>query len=130
MPRGFDDIASGAALSAKLQGVADLFLEGLKKLSASGKVTALQPMTNAVIRKRFAATGVRLSGDEIRALVNYWRRKGERIVSTSKGYFITDSWAEAEPWIKSFEERINASIEAYNGLLNGFGRTKGQIQLL
>lgn len=130
MPRGFDDIASGASLSVKLQGVAQSFLDGLQKLSKDGRVTAEHPMTGSEIRRKFAAIGVKLSSDEIRALVNYHRRRGERIISTSKGYFMTDKYEEAEEWIRSFKDRINASIEAYNGLLSGFGITKGQFSLL
>jgi hypothetical protein len=129
MPRGFDDIASGSALSAKLQAIAVTFLEGLRVLSETGKVTAEHPMTNAEIRKRFAATGVKLSGDEIRALVNYHRRRDERIISTNKGYFMTNSWKEAEPWVKSLKDRLIAQHEAYMGLLRGFGMKEGQIQL-
>ncbi len=130
MPRGFDDIASGSDLSSKLMGVAQPFLDGLRKMSHDGRVTAEHPMTNAEIRRKFAAVGVKLSGDEIRALVNYHRRRGERIVSTSKGYFMTDDWKLAEPWVKSLLERTNSQIEATNGLLAAFGQEKGQIKLL
>lgn len=130
MPRGFNDIASGTSLSSKLQEISQSFLDGLKKLSEQGKVTSASPMTNAEIRRKFASVGVSLSGDEIRALVNYWRRRGERIISTNAGYFVTNSWQEAEPWVKSLIERTNAQIQAVNGLLAAFGKEKGQIDLL
>lgn len=129
MPRGFDDIASGVSLSVKLQGVADQFLAGLRTLSEQGRVTAENPMTGSEIRRKFAAIGVKLSSDEIRAMVNYHRRRGERIISTSKGYFMTDDWSLAEQWMLSFKERIISSYTAYNGVLRGFGREEGQINL-
>ena len=129
MPRGFKGIESGANLSPRLANVKDLFLAGLKKARSDGRITATKGITGAKICEGLKRNRkIKLSGSDVRALVNYWRRNGQPIISINSGYSIALSNEELEPTLQHLEDRIRGEQAAVAGLRRAFKPLPDAIQ--
>lgn len=126
MPTGFD-VETGSALSPRLQPIAHKLASFLQATRARGDVTPDKPMPSWKIRERSLASGYKLAGSDICAMVNYLRRNGYPIASTKYGYFWANSIGELETTIKHMAERIASMQDAVEGMKQRF--TSKQIDL-
>jgi hypothetical protein len=108
MPTGFY-VETGSDLSLKLQGLVGWLEEYLK--SKNGR-----PVTGEEICH--ARADIRLSGPDIRAMVNYLRRQSKPIGSEANGYFWATEPGQLDATILHLRERLSAIQAALHGLEN------------
>lgn len=118
---------SGSHLPQRLLKVAPVFLAKLKASRAQGLISA----TIGVPARRICASmeqskGFRISDADVRAMVNYWRRNGEPVISLSNGYSYALNAEELASTIEHLEDRIKAEQAALSGLKRAF-KTDGEL---
>lgn len=119
MPAGFD-VESGAALSDRLAAVVFDFKDWIRDERADGHVTPGAPATSFFICEVWAKRDVRLEGPDIRAMVNYLRRRGFPIASNAHGYFWARTWDE----LAHTREHLRQRRDAIDAVLEGLERSR------
>lgn len=112
MPTGFY-VETGSDLSKRLLALAPQFLEGLKRGRLDGRITPTAPVTGREICKRWKALK---ESSEVRALVSYWRERGEPIASEGDGYFYALTPSELEPTMLHLRQRMSRILTVTRGL--------------
>lgn len=123
MPRGFTT-ASGYQLKSGLKPLAESLLDALRKhrrhCEEKGLMRKLEEahIKNERILKYFTThhPGFKVSEADVRAIVNYLRRRGEPIGSSSHGYFLAGNPEELKTTIDSLWDREMAIRGAREGL--------------
>ena len=119
MPTGFD-VPSGGRLPEKLLNVVPRLLAYLKACRGSQTITPDSPATGARLIEVMAKAGIKVSGADVRAMVNHLRLDNQPIGSTSTGYFYALTEEELATTIQHLSDRENAVRRARRGLEKAF----------
>lgn len=118
---------SGSNLPVRLQKVAPIFLAKLKASRTAGLITATQGIpAKKICESLKLSKGLTVHDADIRAMVNYWRRNGEPIISLSNGYSYALKPEELQSTMEHLEDRIKAEQSALSGLKRAF-KTEAEI---
>lgn len=125
MPTGFDGIESGAALSQRLIYLTPWVVELLKRQPEGKALTGKEICSLAKSEKR-----IDIEGPDVRAMVNYLRRRENPIGSENDGYFWATQWHHLDSTILHLKERVAGISSALRGLEMAKAKlTKGQQDL-
>jgi hypothetical protein len=111
MPTGFDGIESGAALPQRLVNLTDWLISVLQKQIRGVPLTGKEICSKCRMEKKFD-----LEGPDVRAMVNYLRRRSKPIGSVSDGYFWAIEKQELDSTILHLRERVAGISSALRGL--------------
>ena len=111
MPTGFEGIESGAALPNRLINLTDWLIEVLKKQAAGTAITGKD-----ICHLARAERKTDIEGPDVRAMVNYLRRREEPVGSVSDGYFYATQRQELDSTILHLKERMAGIGSALRGL--------------
>lgn len=114
--KGFEFIPTGFDLAPRLIMEASKVEGHLAQGLAFGTITAEKPIASDPLC--LAAGG--LAGSELRAIVNYLRRRRVPIASNGHGYFMARDWRELVDTMAQLKSRISGVQAALTGLENAF----------
>lgn len=113
MPSGFS-VETGVNLSDRLKAVVWQFKDDLMAARAAGSITPAKPLTAREICKMYATVK---EDSDVRAMVNYLRRRGCPVASGSQGYF----WARTADELVTTRQHLLERRDALDAVIAGVG---------